>query len=197
MGERNVPENGTSRYFFTSPNELLVREVRKEKETRKKKKHIINFRFAASISLGTSTPVPVLWRMHLQGYQYVGMASLSLIFSDRVVAWSFILWNGHHYWQAFAEDIQTPYSFMISGLRYQDQQIGLTKPIHIPTWIPPTTWTDEKEFPGTVPGNSWTSPGKQQKSCTGFQTAERNNSQELLLEPDFLRGITCRLPQCP
>ena len=38
------------------------------KEKTLKNKHLINFRFAASISLSLSTPVPILWRMHLQAY---------------------------------------------------------------------------------------------------------------------------------
>ena len=44
--------------------------------------HVMNFRFAASISLSLSTPVPILWRILLQTYQCVGMVSLSLSFGE-------------------------------------------------------------------------------------------------------------------
>ena len=95
-------------------------------EKNAKKKQVINFRFAASISWSLSTPVPILWRMHLQEYQCVGMVSLFLIFLSRVVAWSFIFWNDHHQWQTIAEDFQIPYSFMISSSYFFDKRVPST-----------------------------------------------------------------------
>ena len=87
--------------------------------------------------------------MHLQAYQCVGMASLSFIFVGMSccpgLARSFIIWNDHHHWQAFAEDFQTPYSFMISGL-------STNKP-HAHSRLNTATWANEKELPGTAPWN--------------------------------------------
>ena len=72
------------------------------------KKHVINFRFAASISSSFSTRFPILSRMHFQAYQCVGMVSVSLLFLDRFVVRSFIVWTDHHHWQTFALDFSNP-----------------------------------------------------------------------------------------
>ena len=149
------------------------------------KKQVINFRFAASISLSLSTPVPILWRMRLQEYQCVGIVSLFLIFLSRVGAWSFIFWNDHHQWQTIAEEFQTPYSFMISSSFFRQ-----TSPTHGPAWIGP---------PGNmkkIPRNrSWEFLRKFWEHCKQFlgtkiylpgsQQLKGNNSQELFMEPNF------------
>ena len=46
-----------------------------------------------------------------------------------------------------------------------------------------------------VPGNIAKNPGNR-NLFTWLQTAKRNNSQELFMEPDFLHGIKRRFAQC-
>ena len=62
----------------------------------------MSFRFAASISLSLSTPVPVT-----DAFASVPMRWHDFFVSD--------FWNDHDQWQTFSEDFQTPHSFMIQG----------------------------------------------------------------------------------
>ena len=113
------------------------------------------------MSLSLSTPVPILWRMHLHEYQCVGMVSLFLIFLSRVVAWSFIFWNDHHQWQTIAEDFKPHIHSWFQTHIFFDKQIPSTVLLewgHLGIW---------NKFPGTVPGNCWTSSWEHCKKFLG------------------------------
>ena len=75
---------------------------------------------------------------------------------------------------------------MISGSNF------LTHKSHPCSCLNTAIWAHGRKFPGTAPGNFEQVPGNiarrswERNLLTWFKTAERNNSQELFMEPDAL-----------